>query len=155
MGARVIVCGPPGAGKVDFARLFAHPAEVVDLQELYWDEHFKSVPDQTFRSRVFRRIGDGTRWVVVGNHRQRLGEVWEQADTIVWLDLPLEVCQARIQARELARRGSGIESILGWLPAYWQRLRADYETLRARYPGASVIRLRETPANVRALRAGV
>jgi len=154
LGPRVIVCGPPGAGKAELASRLGEDWEIVELDRFYWDGNFKAIPDQTFRNKVFRRLGDSPQWVVVGNHRQRLPEVWEMATGIVWLDIPLEVCSARIAIREKARRGSGIESIASWLPKYWQRLKADYTTLGARYPGAVVTRLDSSPQAVEALRTG-
>ena len=60
---------------------------------------------QAFRERVQAAIAaapDG--WIIDGSYAAKLGDlVLEQADTLVWLDLPLRVCLRRLWRRTWGR----------------------------------------------------
>jgi adenylate kinase family enzyme len=91
---RVNVKGTPGSGKSVFAAEIAHRLDLplVELDAMHWStpNWAEPTPDE-FRAAVREAMDarpDG--WVIDGNYEWKLGDtVLGEADTIVWLDLPL------------------------------------------------------------------
>jgi len=101
---RIVILGTTGSGKSWLAaRLAARLGlHVVDLDALFWGPDWQPVPVELFRYRVECEIREGG-WIVAGNYYQARDLVWEAADTLVWLDLPLPLVMARL-LRRTARR---------------------------------------------------
>ena len=101
---RIVILGTTGSGKSWLAaRLAARLGlHVVDLDALFWGPDWQPVPVELFRYRVECEIREGG-WIVAGNYYQVRDLVWEAADTLVWLDLPLPLVMARL-LRRTARR---------------------------------------------------
>ena len=79
------------------------PTAFVELDAIFHQPDWTELPDDEFQARV-RDATAGEGWVVDGNYRSRIGAlVLEQADTLVWLDLPLRVCLRRIWRRTWRR----------------------------------------------------
>ena len=101
---RVVVIGTTGSGKSTLAeRLAAQTGlRVVELDALFWGKDWQPVPLELFRHRVERETkGDG--WIVVGNYGQVRDLVWPNADTLIWLDLPLSLVMWRLVRRTVRR----------------------------------------------------
>src|SRR5919197_744332 len=150
---RVAVIGGTGSGKTTVSRLLAQRLCVrhVELDALFWKPGWVMPSAEEFRPIVEAALEpDG--WVVDGNYRTRLGTfVLEQADLVVWLDLPLRTKFWRIFRRTL-RRVRGREVLWGtnvdtWRGAFLSRdslfvwlLKTHYANRRtlpeflARYP---------------------
>jgi adenylate kinase family enzyme len=101
---RVVVFGTTGSGKSTLAeRLAAQTGlRVVELDALFWGRDWQPAPLELFRHRVERETRDGG-WIVVGNYGQVRDLVWQPADTLVWLDLPLSLVMWRLLRRTLRR----------------------------------------------------
>jgi len=57
-----------------------------------------------FAQRILDAIDGQDGWVIDGNYHSRIGDlVLERADTLVWLDLPLQLCLRRVVRRTLRR----------------------------------------------------
>jgi shikimate kinase len=98
---RIVVMGVSGSGKSTLARKLATRLDVpyVELDRLCHQPGWRESPDEDFRRDVGEAIAvEG--WVVDGNYERKLGGmVFERADTIVWLDLPLPIVLARLGRR--------------------------------------------------------
>jgi adenylate kinase family enzyme len=107
---RVVVIGTTGSGKSTLAeRLAEHTGlRVIELDALFWGKDWQPVPLELFRHRVERETkGDG--WIVVGNYGQVRDLVWPNADTLIWLDLPLPLVMWRLVRRTVQRATSKTE----------------------------------------------
>ena len=107
---RVVVIGTTGSGKSTLAeRLAAQTGlRVVELDALFWGRDWRPVPVELFRHRVERETrGDG--WIVVGNYGQVRDLVWSNADTLIWLDLPLPLVMWRLVRRTVRRAATKAE----------------------------------------------
>jgi adenylate kinase family enzyme len=99
------VIGPTGSGKTTFSRALAEKVGVphVELDALHWRSGWVMAPREDVRARVAEVLaGDG--WVIDGNYGGTLGTtVLDQADEIVWLDLPFSTTFPRVLRRTLRR----------------------------------------------------
>jgi adenylate kinase family enzyme len=99
------VIGSTGCGKTTFARALAERLGVphVELDALHWRSGWQMAPPEEIRRRVAEVLaGDG--WVIDGNYGGTLGTtVLDQADEVVWLDLPFSTTFTRVLRRTLRR----------------------------------------------------
>jgi adenylate kinase family enzyme len=102
---KIAVIGPSGSGKTTVARQLAeqHGLPHVELDALHWGPNWTECAADEFRARVKRALSE-VGWVVDGTYHGKLGDsVLEQADLVVWLDLPLRVVARRVCVRTLRR----------------------------------------------------
>jgi adenylate kinase family enzyme len=142
---RVSVVGSSGSGKTTFAaRLAARLAvEHIELDAINWGPDWSPSDPDAFR-RAVRAATSGEAWVCDGNYSAVRPIVLERADTVVWLDLPLRTCLARVIGRtsRRIRRGDelwagnretwrqlfvGDNALFWWLLTTHRRRRRDYE----------------------------
>jgi adenylate kinase family enzyme len=147
---RVLVAGASGSGKTTVAAALAARLGVphVELDALHHGPNWTEPDLDEFRGRVRAALaGDG--WVCDGLYESKLGTlVFERADTVVWLDLPLPVLLRRLWRRTGARirddvelwsgkkeswRNAlvGRESLFVWTVRRHRRLRRDLPRLLA------------------------
>ena len=108
----IVIASASGNGKTTLGRRLAERLAVpfVELDELVQGPNWVETPDDELRARLEALLAqDG--WVVAGLYQRKLGNfVLDQADTIVWLDLPLHVWLPRL-ARRTWRRARGQEEM--------------------------------------------
>lgn len=104
---RVNVIGPSCSGKTTTARRLAALLGVphVELDALHHDANWNEAPAELLQERVRAALAaapDG--WVVDGNYFGKLGSlVLDEADTIVWLDVPYGTAIRRVLRRTFFR----------------------------------------------------
>jgi adenylate kinase family enzyme len=124
---RINVKGTSGSGKTTFARELASRLELpyIELDALYHGPNWTEATADEFRARV-RKAMTPAGWVIDGNYESKLGDtVLAEADTIVWLDLPLWLKLRRIWKRTSHRIRNDVELWNGnretWRNALWGR----------------------------------
>jgi adenylate kinase family enzyme len=99
------VIGPTGSGKTSFARTLAEKLGVphIELDALFWKPGWVESSAEELHVNIEPLLAaDG--WVVDGNYSGKLGTyVIDQADEIVWLDLPLRRTWWRLLRRTVRR----------------------------------------------------
>ncbi len=100
---RIQVIGPSGSGKSTIGARLAEVMGVphVELDAINWLPGWVERDHNEFRS-ILTVATEGDRWVVSGNYTSRMS-LWDRADTIVWLDLPLHVTIPRQLIRSWRR----------------------------------------------------
>jgi adenylate kinase family enzyme len=126
---RVNVKGTSGSGKTTFAQELARRLDLpyVELDALHHGPNWSAASADEFRARVREAMDarpDG--WVIDGNYEGKLGDTLiGAADTIVWLDLPLDVKLRRLWRRTTHRIRDEVELWSGnresWRGAFWGR----------------------------------
>ena len=102
---RVLVVGTTGSGKTTTARRLAGliGAPHIELDGLFWKPGWTERETDDFRARVADATA-GDRWVADGNYLGRLGDLlWDRADTVVFLDVPLRIVVPRLVRRTIMR----------------------------------------------------
>jgi shikimate kinase len=107
-----VTASASGSGKTTFGRELARRLDVpfVELDALVHGPNWTEMPDDVLRRRVEEVLaGDG--WVIDGGYRRKIGHlVFENAEVVVWIDLPLRVWLPRL-LRRTVRRLRGHEEI--------------------------------------------
>jgi adenylate kinase family enzyme len=127
---RVNVKGTSGSGKSVFAAELARRLDLplVELDAIHWGTpNWVEPAPEEFRAAVREAMDarpDG--WVIDGNYEGKLGDtVLREADTIVWLDLPLGLKLRRLWRRTRERIYGGAKLWGGnretWRGAFWSR----------------------------------
>ncbi|MBQ5808338.1 MAG: adenylate kinase [Clostridia bacterium] len=102
---KVIIIGCPGSGKSTFARALADKTglPLYHLDMLYWNADRTTVGREEFRARL-AEVMAGDEWIIDGNYISTMQWRMECCDTVFFLDMPLEVCLAGIEARKGKKR---------------------------------------------------
>ena len=101
----VIVSSASGSGKTTVGRALADRLGVPfhELDALHHGPNWTEATPEELRAKV-EPIVESDVWVIDGAYRGKLGDlVFERADIVVWLDLPLHVWLPRL-LRRTARR---------------------------------------------------
>ena len=112
---RIAVIGTSGSGKTTFANSLARLLNVphIELDQLHWNPNWQETPRDQFIEKV-RAATNAPAWVVDGNYTTKVSPiVWQQADTIVWLDYPFRVILFRLVIRTFKRLVLGNECCNG------------------------------------------
>jgi adenylate kinase family enzyme len=144
---RVVVIGASGAGKTTFARELAQllDAPHVQLDALYWAEHWTPVDKDVFLHRVTHHVA-AEHWVVDGNYRSVRPVIWPRATAIVWLDYGFPRVFYRLFSRTVRRAWTqerlfggnreswrlsfaNKESVIWWMLKTWHRHKRDFSEL--------------------------
>ena len=153
-----MVASASGNGKTTFGRALAERLAVpfVELDSLVHGPEWVETPADELR-RLVEPILAGEGWVIDGTYFRKLGDlVVRDADTVVWLDLPMRVWFPRLVRRTFRRlRGHerlwndnretlrdavwGAESLFGHALRTHFRRRREWPEKLAAYP---VVRLR-------------
>ena len=102
---RIAVTGPSGSGKTWLSEQLAETAGLrhVELDALHHGPNWESCGAEVLRERVLAATeGDG--WVTDGTYHSMLGDlVYERAETLAWLDLPVPLVLWRLLRRTHSR----------------------------------------------------
>lgn len=104
---RIMVIGvSAGVGKSTFARRLSELSgiEVTHLDKLYWKPGWVEVSNEEF-SAAQQKIVFQDRWIIEGNYTSTIGIRESNANTIIYLELPLKVCLYRVLKRRIQYHG--------------------------------------------------
>ena len=90
---KIVIVGTSSSGKTTLAIKLSKKfkANCCDQDELFWLPGWKRRPIEEFRALVVQAVMRDS-WIVSGNYSVVRDIVWEDADTIIWLDYSLFRC---------------------------------------------------------------
>ena len=153
-----VIASASGSGKTTLSRELAGHlgAPFVELDALVHGPNWSETPDEEL-SHLLAPVLAGDGWVIDGGYWGKIGDlVLTQADTVVWIDLPIRVWLPRLVRRTIRRlrcqeeiwngnretvRGAvwGRDALIPYALRAHYRHRRSYPVRLARYP---VVRLR-------------
>lgn len=101
---RIAVVGATGSGKTTLAQNLAKVLGIVhvELDAIFWGPNWGPSEPEDFRVRTKAALQtDG--WVVDGNYSAVRDLVWDEADTVVWLNYSLPVVMKQLFRRTIQR----------------------------------------------------
>ncbi|GAK08100.1 topology modulation protein [Geomicrobium sp. JCM 19038] len=105
---RVMVMGvSAGVGKSTFAKELGKRMQIPvhHLDAYYWKPGWEEVSYEEFLARQHELIACNKWWIIEGNYTQTYTIRAKNADTIIYLELPLYVCLYRVIKRRLFYHG--------------------------------------------------
>jgi adenylate kinase family enzyme len=151
--------GSSCAGKTTFSALLAERLGVphIELDALHHGPNWQEASAAELRAKVAAALAGRDGWVTDGNYMGKLG-TWliDQADTVVWLDLPLRTSMRRLWRRHRTRIRDDVElwngnretwrnAFVGWNALFPYTVHAHLRR-RWRWPprfeGRNLVRLR-------------
>jgi adenylate kinase family enzyme len=101
---RVSLVGVSGSGKTTVGRKLATSLDLpfVELDAIFHQLGWGELPRDDFRERVGAALA-APGWVIDGNYSAVRDLIWDQADTVVWLDLPRRLVTWRVILRTIRR----------------------------------------------------
>jgi adenylate kinase family enzyme len=130
---RVSVLGNSSSGKSTFAAELAAiiGGEHIELDSMFHQPGWTELPTDEFRRQIVERMAASDRWVADGNYSMVADLIRDQADTIVWLDLPKRYIRTRVVRRTLSRLVRRTE--------LWNGNRESFRNLFKADPSESII----------------
>ncbi len=130
MTKRILIFGNSGAGKSTLAKAIAREAGLahLDLDTLAWEPEMppkrKSLVDSGDLITAFTRNNDS--WVVEGCYTDLLELLADDANKIIYMNLPVEQCQANARSRpwephkyaSKEAQDAGLAMLLAWIADY-------------------------------------
>ncbi|MGI2328765.1 topology modulation protein [Planococcus sp. YIM B11945] len=104
---KVMVIGvSAGVGKSTFAKILGKELglPVFHLDSYHWKPGWVEAKPKEFEN-AQRAIVKKDKWIIEGNYSETFHLRMAEADTIIYLELPLSVCLYRVLKRWLANRG--------------------------------------------------
>ncbi len=144
-GNRVHIIGGPGSGKTTLARQAAAclQAPYYELDKVGYEDGAGAERPLELRLADVRQIAMQPAWITEGVFLGWTHELFEAADTVVWLDLPWRVVGWRIFKRHVMAELSGTNRHSGWRKLYrfmqWSHLYYE-QTVRPQdvIPGSDI-----------------
>ena len=97
---KVIVVGCSGSGKSVFSRSFASLTglPLYHLDNIWWREDGTNISREEFDAHLSKILAE-EEWIIDGNYKRTMERRMAACDTVVFFDLPLEVCIEGIKER--------------------------------------------------------
>ena len=98
---KVIVIGCPGAGKSTFARKLKDKTNLplFYLDQIWHKPDRTTISDEEFDAKLFELLEKQDKWIIDGNYYRTLEIRLKKADTVFFLDVPVEDCLEGAKSR--------------------------------------------------------
>lgn len=144
---KTIIIGCPGGGKSTFARALSEKTglPLYHLDIIYWNPDKTTVPRDVFDARL-DDILCRDEWIIDGNYARTMERRLSAADTVFFLDIPLETCLDGIRSRRGKPRpdmpwadDKSDEEFISFVKDFEASSKPKILDLFEKYPGKNVI----------------
>ena len=123
---RTLIFGNSGSGKSTLAQALGAlvHAPVFDLDLIHWkDDGLGAKQAEDVARQKVADLAATQRWIIEGVYGWLAERAMPRATTLIWLDVPWEVCREGLLARGQRRGGTeaDLAELLKWAEAYWDR----------------------------------
>jgi energy-coupling factor transporter ATP-binding protein EcfA2 len=103
-GKRIAIIGATGSGKTTLARQLSGvlPLFHIELDSILWLPNWQK-EDWSVVQQLVQQQMEHAGWVTDGNYSKLRNIIWQQADTIIWLDYPFLLVFYRLFIRTMRR----------------------------------------------------
>jgi len=104
LGQHIVVVGSSGSGKTTLSKTIASRLSIphVEIDALHFEPDWVEVEFPVLRARIDAALS-GPAWVADGNYAKLRDIIWARGDTLVWVELPLEIVLWRLLSRTFRR----------------------------------------------------
>ena len=97
---RILVVGPSGAGKSELSRKIKRKLNIplIHLDNIFWKEDKTHIPREEFDQKLDEILRQDE-WIIDGDYSRTYEVRMQAADTIIFLDYPLDVCLKGVESR--------------------------------------------------------
>ena len=146
---KVIVIGCPGSGKSTFSRALHKMTGIplFHLDMLFWNPDKTTVNKEVFLERL-SNVLQKNEWIIDGNYQRTMERRMDACDTVIFFDLPVEICVEGIKARkgkprpDMPWRGAGDSDdaeFMSFVYNYGANNRPSVLTLLEKYSNKNII----------------
>jgi adenylate kinase family enzyme len=113
---KIVILGPPGAGKTEFANTLGQILEIENVYHLdyfFWkcgENPTEWVPADG-RDLIIEEKTKASKWIIEGNFLETLDTQFAHADRVIWINLNPFLCFYRVLKRYLSYMGKEIPEI--------------------------------------------
>lgn len=140
---RIIITGTSGSGKTTLGKILSKQLDIpyIDLDDLFWLPNWTLRPHEEF-VKLLEEAAKQPGWIICGNQSKVRPLFWPQADTVIFLDLPLFLLVRRVfwrgiiqfKNKELICNGNRQSLkqflwLLYWVFSSYHRRKRTYQTL--------------------------
>jgi hypothetical protein len=126
LGPRIVIIGNSGSGKSTLAKALeacVGGGEVVDLDRVHWQDKVGSKRDADQAKAMVAGFAAKPRWIIEGVFGWLAEVALPSATSLIWLDMPWNVCRENLALRG-PWPGASVDEhadFLGWAEDYWRR----------------------------------
>ena len=131
---KILVIGCPGSGKSVFSRRLSTLTgiKVYHMDAMFYNSDKTEVDREVMEQRIAEVMAEDS-WILDGNYARTIRNRLEKADTVYYLDLPIEVCLQSIQDR--------IGTVRDDLPWHEETLDPEFYEYVRQFPGNQKIKV--------------
>jgi adenylate kinase family enzyme len=101
---RIVIVGTSGCGKTTLGKRISKILNIpfIDLDEYFWLPNWQEREEGEFE-RIVKELITKEEWIICGNFTKVRPLIWDEADTIIWLDYSFFRCMFQVLLRSFRR----------------------------------------------------
>ena len=118
---KIYVIGNMGSGKSFLSKKLSESLAMshLDLDTIFWTDGFEMARDRfDIKKDLYTFFDDNSSWVIEGVYRSLQGSIMQQADTLIYVNVPWSECEENLKSKGVVN-----EERLNYAKSYYQEER--------------------------------